>query len=100
MAYVSLGSRSRPLTSLGGGSGSRGGSGGGSGGGAGTAFSSGGLGTSMMGMARSTSTAGSDSMKPPPGECLPLWQPAAALTWMQAADLDCDKTGMLSALSL
>ena len=59
MAYVSLGSRSRPLFGSGGGSGSRGGSGGGS---------STGMGTSMMAGGRSSSTASSDMMKPPPGD--------------------------------
>ena len=79
MAYVSLGSRNRPLMSSGGGSGSRGGSGGGSGGGTGTGVSSGGMGTSMAAMARSASGASSDSMKPPPGEHAPLSLPTSAL---------------------
>ena len=84
MAYVSLGSRSRPLMSNGGGSGTRGGSGGGSGGGAGTGVSSGGVGTSMMGMARSASNASSESMKPPPGKHAPLCMPTTALIWIRS----------------
>ena len=94
MAYVSLGSRKRSL----GGASALGGSGGGTGGGSGTAFSSGALGTSMMGMARSTSTA-SDSMKPPPGE-RPVLLLAPALTCMQRHVVEFQDAGMLRLLSL
>ena len=61
MAYVSLGSRSRPGFSSGGGSG--GASGGGSAG-----YSSSGIGTSLLAAGRSASNASSDAMKPPAGK--------------------------------
>ncbi len=96
MAYVSLGSRKRSL----GGASALGGSGGGAGGGSGTAFSSAGLGTSMMGMARSTSTALSDSMKPPPGERPSILQASSCPHMHAEACFQLDYAGVLSALSL
>ena len=72
MAYVSLGSRSRPLMSNGGGSGTRGGSGGGSGGGAGTGVLERWRGHQHDGNGPiRKQCSSSESMKPPPGKHAP-----------------------------